>query len=127
LLPAVRAASSGHALDPGAPASVRLDLRPKDHLVGAQLRVLVVWPNPGLADAAAALVAEDEHAVVDLPERLPWFVDRRVLDLEQIGEVRSHHELDFGLNGLVVVVQDRQLLEDAVAALAPADRGRRGA
>ena len=117
-----RAVDGGHDLDPGAPASVRLDRRPEHDPVLVQLHLaVVVRPEPGLADVAAALVAEHEHAVVDAGERLPRLLDRRVLDLEQVGEVGRDGDRDLGLNGLGVVVHDGQLLVEAVADDPPAD------
>ena len=45
---------------------------------------------------------------------MPFFVER-VLDLEQVGEVARGLDADGEVDGLVVVIEDRQLLVEAVA------------
>src|SRR6266496_2320863 len=99
----------GYNLNPRAPATVRLDRRPKHDRVAAELCALVVRPDPGLADVPGAFVAEHEHAVVDAGEPLARPVDCRVLDLEQVGKIGAGGDRDLRTDAFVSVIQQGKI------------------
>ena len=70
--------------------------------------------DDGLAPEGLALVAEMELAVLDPRVVGPELLER-VLDLEQVREVAGGVDPDLEVDGLVLMVEDRQLLVEAVA------------
>src|SRR6266545_3200722 len=114
-----------HDLDPYRPAALRRDLRSEENALRRQLGVGSVRADPRLADVPAPLVPEHERVAVDARERLARTVDRRVLVLKQVGEVCAHRDRDLGTDWFRSVVEDVELLEEAVADDAVTDHGQR--
>ena len=70
--------------------------------------------DDGLALEGLALVGQMELAVLD-PRCVGAQLLERVLDLEQVGEVAGGVDPDLQVDGLVLMVEDRQLLVEAIA------------
>ena len=79
-----------------------------------------------LPDELLPPVAEHDLAVSLLAVQLA-FLRERVLDLEQIGEVSVRLDPQLELDGLGAVVEDGDVLVDALSDEAPADHRERGA
>ena len=80
--------------------------------------------NASLAHERVAPVTEDERVLLDAREALALLL-QGVLDLEQVGEVGIGVEAEFELDRLGVVIQDSDVLVEAVADRAVAMDGHR--
>ena len=115
----------GRAYVPAAPAAEVTTSRSVVHSPCGSIRTLKVRPRSStlgrrrggdrrLALEGLALVAEHELAVLD-PRVVGPVLLERVLDLEQVGEVAGCLDADLEVDGLALVVEDRELLVEAVA------------
>ena len=121
LRPGVGAAGAGGRdhVEVGGPRSLGLDL----DLEGQAL--LVQLDGSGRGDGGHPFerlpaVPEHEAFLVDLRVVAP-LLDQGVLDLEQVGEVAGGIDANGQVGRLLVVVQDRELLVEAVSDGPPAD------
>ena len=106
------------------PFTLRRDRETEPDAVGAELGFRGTRGNPRLAHEVLPPVAEHELAVLDAYLVLS-LLRERVLDLEEVREVGSDFEEEVELEGLGRVVDDREILVEAVTDGAlPKDRER---
>src|SRR5262249_53150086 len=106
----------GDHLEASAPLPVRLDMNaePQALLVDLDRRG---GGDERLPNEAISLVTEQHATVGDAAVELT-LLGQRVLDLEQIGEIRTGGDANVEVDRRVAVVQDREVFVEAIADLA---------
>ncbi len=126
LRPDVRSPGPGrdHDIEIGRPLALGLDPNRKSQTLLVDLRGRGRGDR-GLARERPPLVTEQQPPVLD-PRVVAPFLLKRILDLEQVGEIAGCVDPDLEVDRLRVVIQDRQFLVEAVADGAPPDHGQLG-
>jgi hypothetical protein len=111
--------AGGDHVQVGGPLAVRLDVHPERepgfvHLARRRRR------DPRLTVERLALVAEHQTVALDAAV-VGALLLQRVLDLEQVGEIAGGLHADLEIDRFLVVIEERELLVEAVAHGALAD------
>ena len=121
LRPDVRSARTGGRdhVEVGCPLTAGLDMSGEGQAVLVDLRRRA-GRDRGRTLKRLALVSEHQPLLLD-PRGVAPLLLECVLDLEQVGEVAGGIDADGEVDGMLVVIQDRELFVEPVSDRAPAD------